>query len=85
MRAPKLLKIVKRFLSADKKKQYEHTKCFTDVLKKLKKKENTLKNKLKNENNEKVRKQIKKELAIVHAQRGKGIEAMRKLKKGGKP
>jgi len=81
MRAPKMLKIVKRFLSADKEKQYEHTKCFKDVLKKLKKKENSLKHKLKNENNEKNRKQIKKELAIVHAQRRKGIEAMKKLNK----
>ena len=82
MKAPKMLKIVKRFLSADKEKQYEHTKCFNDVLKKLKKKENTLKHKLKNENNEKNRKEIKKELAIVHAQRRKGIEALKKLKKG---
>ena len=82
MRAPKLLKIVNRFLSADKEKQYEHTKCFTDVLKKLKKKENALKNKLKNEKNEKNRKQIKKELAILHVQRRKGIEAINKLKKG---
>jgi len=83
MRAPKLLKIVKRFLSADKEKQYEHTKCFTDVLKKLKKKENALKNKLANESSDKNRKQIKKELAIVHAQRKKGIEALKKLKKDG--
>lgn len=81
MKAPKMLKIVKRFLSADKKKQYEHTKCFTDVLKKLKKKENNLKDKLNNESNLKNRKQIKKELAIVHAQRKKGIEAIKKLKK----
>ena len=81
MRAPKMLKIVKRFLSADKEKQYEHTKCFTDVLKKLKKKENDLKHKLKHENNEKNRKQIKKELEIVHAQRKKGIDALKKLKK----
>jgi len=80
MKAPKMLKIVKRFLSADKEKQYEHTKCFNDVLKKLKKKENSLKNKLKNETNEKNKKQIKKELAIVHAQRRKGIEAIKKLK-----
>ncbi|MCU7799304.1 MAG: hypothetical protein KZQ70_03955 [gamma proteobacterium symbiont of Lucinoma myriamae] len=79
MRAPKLLKVVKRFLSADKEKQYEHTKCFTDVLKKLKKKEHSLKNKLKNEKN---RKQLKKEIAVVHAQRKKGIEALKKLKKG---
>lgn len=82
MRAPKLLKIVKRFLSADKEKQYEHTKCFNNVLKKLKKKENILKNKLKHEQNEKNRKQLQKELAVVHAQRKKGIEAIKKLKKG---
>ena len=81
MKAPKLLKIVKRFLSADQEKQYEHIKCFTDVLKKLKKKENVLKNKLKNENNEKNRKRIRKELAIVHAKLRKGIEAIKKLKK----
>lgn len=81
MRAPKLLKIVKRFLSADKEKQYEHTKCFKDVLKKLKKKENSLKNELKNEKIEKHRKQLKKEIAVVHAQRKKGIEALKKLKK----
>lgn len=80
MKAPKLLKIVERFLSADKDKQYKHTKCFTDVLKKLKKKENTLKQELKHASNEKERKQIKKEMAIVHAQRHKGIEAIRKLK-----
>jgi hypothetical protein len=81
MKAPKMLKIVTRFLSADKTKQYEHTKCFTDVLKKLKKKENLLKNQLKNEKNEKKQKQIKKELAIVTAQRRKGIMAIKKLKK----
>lgn len=80
MKAPKLLKIVKRFLSADKEKQYKHTKCFTDVLKKLKKKENSLKNELKHAKNDKDRRQIKKELAIVHAQRHKGIVAIRKLK-----
>ena len=32
MKAPKLLKIVNRYLSADKEKQYEHTKCFTDII-----------------------------------------------------
>jgi len=82
MKAPKMLKIVKRFLSADKDKQYEHTKCFKAVLKKLRKKESELKNKLKNEDNDKNRKQLKKELEIVHAQRKKGIQAIKKLKKG---
>ena len=81
MKAPKMLKIVKRFLSADEEKQYEHTKCFRDVLKKLKKKERDLKDKLEHEKNDRHRKQIKKELAIIYVQRRKGIEAMKKLKK----
>jgi len=81
MKTPKLLKVVKRFLSADKNKQYEHTKCFKDVLKKLKKKEIALKKELQNEKNEKQHKQIKKDLAIVYVQRKKGIDALKKLKK----
>lgn len=81
MKTPKLLKVVSRFLSADKDKQYEHTKCFKDVLKKLKKKERTLKKELENEKNEKDRKQIKRDLAIIYVQRKKGIEALKKLKK----
>jgi predicted AlkP superfamily phosphohydrolase/phosphomutase len=81
MKAPKLLKIVNRFLSADKKKQYEHTKCFKDALKELKKKENVLKKKFENEKNDKHRKQIKKDLAIIYVQRKKGIDALKKLKK----
>jgi hypothetical protein len=82
MKANKLLKTVTRFLSADKKKQYEHTKCFKDVLKKLKKKELALKKELEDENNEKNRKKIKKDLAIIYEQRKKGIEALKKIKKG---
>ena len=82
MKTPKLLKVVKRFLSADKNKQYEHTKCFKDVLKKLKKKERILKKELENEKHEKNRKQIKKDLAIIYVQRKKGIDALKELKKG---
>ena len=82
MKTPKLLKVVKRFLSANKNKQYEHTKCFKDVLKKLKKKERILKKELENEKHEKNRKQIKKDLAIIYVQRKKGIDALKELKKG---
>lgn len=84
MKAPKLLKIVKRFLAADKEKQYEHTKCFKDILKKLKKKEIALKEKLENEKNEKKRNQFKKELAIIYVQRKKGINAIKQLKEDSK-
>ena len=81
MKAPKLLKIVKRYLSADKDKQYKHIECFTDILKKLKKKERILKKKLENEHNDKNRQKIKKDLAIIYAQRKKGVHALKAAKK----
>lgn len=79
MKAPKLLKIVERFLSADKEKQQEHIKCMKDVLKKLKKKENALKNKLNQEKKDKDRKKIKSELAIIYLKRKKGIASIKEL------
>ena len=81
MKAPKLLKIVERYLSADKDKQHKHVECFTDILKKLKKKERILKKKFENEKNDKNRQKIKKELAIIYAQRRKGVHALKAAKK----
>ncbi len=81
MKAPKLLKIVTRFLSADEDKQQKHVECFKDVLKKLKKKERLLKKKLENEKNNVIRKSLKKELAVIYAQRKKGINAVKQCKK----
>jgi len=76
----KLLKTVSRYLSAKKSKQYENTKCFTDVLKKLKQKERQLKKELENEKNDKARKKIKQKLCIVYEQRKKGVSALKKVK-----
>ncbi|MDM8547974.1 hypothetical protein [Candidatus Venteria ishoeyi] len=81
MKTPKLLKSVKRFLSADKNKQGAKIKCFKDILKKLKKKETALKNKLEQERDDKKRNELKKNIAVVHAQRYKGLEAIKKIKK----
>jgi len=81
MKAPKLLKMVNRYLSADKDKQYKNVECFKDVLKKLKKKERILKKKLENEKDQAICKQLKKELAIIYAQRKKGINAVKQFKK----
>lgn len=81
MKAPKLLKIVERYLSAGKSKQHKHVECFTDILKKLKKKERILKKKFENEKNDKNRQKIKKELAIIYAQRRKGVNALKAAKK----
>jgi len=81
MKAPKLLKMVSRFLSADEDKQQKNVECFKDVLKKLKKKERALKKRLENEKVQATRKQLKKELAIIYAQRKKGIDAVKQCKK----
>ncbi len=81
MKTPKLLKIVQRFLSADQAEQYKKTKCFKEILDKLKKKERTLKHKLAQEQDPEKRQQLNKKLAIVYAQRCKGVDALRALKK----
>ncbi|MBF0266323.1 MAG: hypothetical protein HQL46_13745 [Gammaproteobacteria bacterium] len=80
MKAPKLIKLVKQYISADKKKQSDDIKCFKDILKKLKKKENSLKDKLKKESDKKSRLTLEKQLSVIHAQRKKGIEAIKKAK-----
>jgi len=81
MKTPKLLKIVKRFLSADKTEQYKKIKCFKEILKKLKKKEIILKNKLEQEQDNNKQGQLEKNLAIIYAQRCKGVDAIKELKK----
>ena len=80
MKAPEILNVINRFLSDDKAKQYKQSKNINDVLKKLEKKEITLKNKLENEKIENNRKLIEKKLAIIDAQRQKGIDAITTLK-----
>ena len=81
MKTPKLLKKVERILDEDKAKQRDHAKCFKEILHKLKKREKGLKEKLKDTRNHKDRKRIQRDLAIIHTQRKKGIQALKDLKK----
>lgn len=80
MRTPKLLKKVKEFLATEKGKLREQRKDLKIVLKKLKKKENALKKLLVSEQSEKKREQFRKELAIIFAQRKKGVKKLKSLK-----
>ena len=80
MKAPEILNIINRFLSNDKAKQYKQSKNINDVLKQLEKKAIILRKKLENENNENNLKLIDKKLAIIYAQRQKGIDAITMLK-----
>ncbi len=80
MKAPEILNIINRFLSNDKAKQYKQSKNINDVLKQLEKKAIILRKKLENENNENNLKLIEKKLAVIYAQRQKGIDAITMLK-----
>jgi len=80
MTTPKLLKKVATFLEADKSKLQEQHDDLKAVLKKLKKKEVSLKKLLAKETNEKRQKQLKKDLAIIFVQRKKGIKLLKALK-----
>jgi hypothetical protein len=81
MKTPKLLEKVEKILHAKEAKQRQHAKCFKEILHKLKKRQKDLKEKLKDTSNEKERKRIKRDLAIIHTQRKKGIQALKDLKK----
>ena len=81
MKTPKLLKKVEKILDADDAKQRKHAKCFKEILNKLKKRKAHLKDKLKDTKSEKDRKRIQRDLAIIHTQRKKGLQALKDLKK----
>ncbi len=79
MKTPKLINTLKEFMDAGKQKQREQIASIRIVLKKLKKKKQALKQKLRNENDEKIRRQLRKELKIITAQRKKGLCLVKKV------
>jgi len=80
MKTPKLLKKTEEILSAKKSKQREQVKCLKEILRKLKKRQKKLKEKLKIENDLHEVERIQKDLAIIQAQRHKGLKALKDLK-----
>lgn len=82
MKTPKMIKQVGDFLDADKDKQQKQIKSIKEILRSLKKKQDSLKKKSKSEKDDKKRKHIRKNLDIIFAQRKKGINALKKLKTG---
>jgi len=73
----KLLKKLVAFLDKEEQKQRKHRKKLKDLLKQLKEKENQLKDKVEVEKDDWKRERLRKELDIIHAQREKGIKALR--------
>jgi len=80
MKTPKLLKKIEEFVSAKKSKQREEKDSLKEVLRKLKKHKRKLQDKLKSEKKSSEAARIRKELAIISAQRHKGLKALKKLK-----
>lgn len=80
MKTKKLLKKVEEILNAKKSKQHEQIKCLKEILDKLKKRKKKLRDKLEHEDDSGEIARIEKDLAIIQAQRKKGLEALKELK-----
>ena len=80
MKTSKLLKKAGEILSAEKSKQRKNKDSLKEVLKQLKKRKRRLKEKLEDTKSEKDQDRLRRELAVIKAQRHKGLKALKKLK-----
>ncbi len=85
MKTRKLLERLADFLDADKAAQQAEIKSIRKVLKKLKEKERNLREKLNEETDPDQLGAIAAKLDVVHAQRRKGLERVRAIRKGAEP
>jgi len=79
MNMKKLFAKAETFLNSDKRKRKEKKKCLKHVLKKLRKQEEKLNARLQNESDEQVIDKLNRKIALVHAQRKKGLALMKEL------
>ncbi len=79
MKLNKLMKKLQEFLDADSRKRKDHRKDMKVLLRKLKEKEKNLAAKTVGEFEEEKLERLHKEIDMVHAQRKKGISALKGL------
>ena len=84
MKASKLLEQLKDYLDSERRAQIAKSDSIKVVLKKLKKKANSLKARLNEEADDAVREQLKREIEVITAQRKKGISLLKEIKKAQK-
>ena len=77
---PGWLKEVEDFLSGKRYKKAREEKALKQVLNRLRQFRNELKERLAKETKPKRRKRIEKQLKVIHAQRKKGLKALKKLR-----
>ena len=80
MKTKKLLKKIEEILDAKKSKQREEKERLKEVLSKLKKRKHKLEEKLKTVDKASERDRLLKDLAIISAQRKKGLKTLKNLK-----
>lgn len=79
MKLSKIMKKVQEFLDADSREKKENRKDMKILLQKLKSKEKSLAEKALTEFDEEKSKRLRKEIDMVHAQRKKGISALKEM------
>ena len=79
MKQKKLLDKLKTFFDSDAREREKQKSDIKDILKKLKKRERKLKEKLDAENNSEKCKHFQQEIAVIYAQRTKGIKLIKEL------
>ena len=80
MKLHKMIKELQEFLDADLRKRKRHRDDMKELLHKIKAKEKRLAAKALTEFDEEKLEQLRKEIDMVHAQRKKGITALKELK-----
>lgn len=81
MKLKNLFKKAESFLDSDERSRKEKKKCIKHVLKKLRKYENEINALLENESADETRKILQKKIVLAHAQRKKGLNLLKALKK----
>lgn len=81
MNVKKLIRRAEDFLSSEESKRKEKKKYLRQVIKKLRQHEQDLKSAYSQCADKKGREQLKKEWVLTHAQRKKGVNLLRGLKK----
>ena len=76
----KLLNRLKNYLDLGAKSRKKKADELKEVIQKIKKKEKALVNEYRNTNKGKKQEMLEKRIAILHAQRKKGLKALKKIK-----
>ena len=79
MKTARLLKKSEEILNAKKSKQHKEKACLKEVLSGLKKKKRKLVAKLEDSKSSSDQRRIRKELAIIHVRRKKGLKILKTL------